>query len=399
MDQWEVKVMPRHGKIETLANAATILLALLVSAVLVKAFLLPASRGFNHFAICSIGKGMSLKDELPRVDWGGNGRTLILAVDPDCRYSHSSVPFYQRLSEARGKRVKLLALVPGTPSSARRYIEEEGIPADTVMPVRLRSIGVVRTPTLILVDGAGTVREVWEGALPSNEEQEVIADLQDDAPLWSPQRLAPTGEGAGSIMVDIYPQDRIDAVRIVQIMDGDKEVMPGRYGLPYIPGKRFRVGGNWLGELSFTLKNRTSKTIAFVGISLFFPKDETDFLGDRASWQLDLGQIPKSMFETFNHPGERIPQGTGKPLQFRGGQEMTISLADQVGAIRARIEEKMSFGSVTKCVFGPEVAYFDEGIRWGNLGNGYDVLSAQHPVIWLAMPDFPGELNPVSHVN
>jgi hypothetical protein len=38
-------------------------------------------------------------------------------------------------------------------------------------------LGVRGTPTLILVDGSGTVADVWVGALPSNQENEVISRL------------------------------------------------------------------------------------------------------------------------------------------------------------------------------------------------------------------------------
>jgi hypothetical protein len=47
----------------------------------------------------------------------------------------------------------------------------------------LNAIGVMGTPTLLLVDAEGTVAQVWEGKLQPDQEGGVLAVLKEGASL------------------------------------------------------------------------------------------------------------------------------------------------------------------------------------------------------------------------
>lgn len=171
----------RPSRLENLASLATILVSLLLSAVLVKVFLLPQPGPAPNPA--QPHPGMSLKQSLPGVDWAKNKRTLILAISTQCHFCTESAPFFQRIQKERAKDVKMVAVLPQAVEESRKYLEGEGVQVDDVKQATLNAIGVIGTPTLLLVDGKGTVAQVWEGKLQPDQEGGVLAVLNKNASL------------------------------------------------------------------------------------------------------------------------------------------------------------------------------------------------------------------------
>jgi len=170
----------RSTKLETVANITTILVSLLLSAVLVKVFLLPEGRPAASAARPQVAKGTSLKGSLPGVDWSRNGRTLVLAISTRCHFCTDSAPFFQRISKERSASTRLLAVLPQAVDESRKYLDQEGVRVDEVKQASLDSIEVTGTPTLLLVDKAGTVAGVWVGKLEPSQEEELLTVLKKD---------------------------------------------------------------------------------------------------------------------------------------------------------------------------------------------------------------------------
>lgn len=166
----------RPTKTETLANIMTVVVSLLLSVVLVKQFLLPARA--HRAAGPQTAVGTNLKGSLPGVDWGKNGRTLILAISTGCHFCTDSAPFFKRIEKERPRDVKLVAVLPQAVEEARKYLDGEGVHVDDVRQASPQSIGVAGTPTLLLVDARGRVSDVWRGKLQPNDEEKVIATLR-----------------------------------------------------------------------------------------------------------------------------------------------------------------------------------------------------------------------------
>ena len=180
-------VPSRQGRlsriVQVAANFATIAVSILLSIVLVRVFLLPpppssAVRPDFH----PTGKGTSLKTALPDIDWAKNHRTLIFALSTQCHFCTDSLPFFQRITKASGCHVKTVALVPQDKVDGKEYLNKGGVQVDEVRQVKLDSIGINGTPTLLLVDETGKVAEVWQGKLPPEQEAEVLAVLKMGAP-------------------------------------------------------------------------------------------------------------------------------------------------------------------------------------------------------------------------
>jgi thiol-disulfide isomerase/thioredoxin len=162
-------------KIEILANIAILVVAVLLGVVLVKKYLLTGDRPETAPKIVA-----GTKMTLPGVDWSKNGQTLMVVLQKGCHFCTESAPFYQRLVKETAERggVHLVAVLPQEVPEAKKYLEEIKVPIDEVRQASPTALGVAGTPTLILVNEAGVVVDVWEGRLPASEESKVLNRLQ-----------------------------------------------------------------------------------------------------------------------------------------------------------------------------------------------------------------------------
>jgi hypothetical protein len=60
---------------------------------------------------------------------------------------------------------------------ATQYLSEIDVAVDDILNLSLADIKVTATPTLLLVDSSGKVKEVWVGKLNPAREKEVIDRL------------------------------------------------------------------------------------------------------------------------------------------------------------------------------------------------------------------------------
>lgn len=165
-------------KIELLANVAIIAVAILLGVLLVRNYLLPRSPGQQAAAPSKIKPGTRLS--LPGVDWKANGKTLVLALSTGCHFCTESGPFYQRLAQEKSKAstARIVAVFPQSVAEGQKYLANLSVPVDAVTQTALDSVGVMGTPTIILADDNGAVIESWQGKLPGEKENEVLARLK-----------------------------------------------------------------------------------------------------------------------------------------------------------------------------------------------------------------------------
>lgn len=166
--------------------------------------------------------------------------------------------------------------------------------------------------------------------------------------------------------LQVYPSHPGDPVKLVRIMKGGNEIVPGSYKMPEIAGDVFQNADavkDWLKDASFTLSSQASKNIVSVGIGVVFLVRNTDFdcvsdpglgPGTHEPWcnlhphwcdggcpelkstTLHWGLIPavtasgletRYRAEATGHYGDRAPlQGTDR-LQLQPFQKITLSPA------------------------------------------------------------------------
>jgi hypothetical protein len=172
--------MSLAGKIETTANAATIVVAVLISVVVFKTYVFAKPNLPKAVSAPEIVQGKKVDGRLVGVDWAKNHRTLVMALSTTCHYCKDSVPFYHTLTTA-GADVKIVAVLPQSVTEGQQYLSNGGVHVDDVKQIPLNSLGVTGTPTLLIVNDAGVVTDIWVGKLPADQETKVLAAVEKKA--------------------------------------------------------------------------------------------------------------------------------------------------------------------------------------------------------------------------
>lgn len=192
-------------------------------------------------------------------------------------------------------------------------------------------------------------------------------------------------------MVMISPVHR-EPVKVINITENGKYIVPGRDRKPEVPGQAFHAGEDWISNLSFVLKNVTPLNIEMVRISIVFREDQ------QYDWLLDLGQLPALAAATYtNRPRVHPPIGTGRPLNLGPGQEMVIPLSGIADKIKAAKYATKPFSDLTRCAIVVDAVFFEkEGMLWTNGGYGYALPDPDGPYGYrrLAPAYFPGDPSP-----
>lgn len=175
-------LMSVSRKIELIANVAIIAVACLLAIVLVKNYLFtggrvnePANTGQSENQPVrsenQIGKGTHLSSL--DIDWKQSEQTLVLVISISCHFCTDSAPFYQALVKSK-KNARVVAVLPQPVEEGRSYLEKLGASVDEIRQLPLDKIGVRGTPTLMLVDTSGAVKDLWVGRLPPEKETDVL---------------------------------------------------------------------------------------------------------------------------------------------------------------------------------------------------------------------------------
>jgi hypothetical protein len=70
--------------------------------------------------------------------------------------------------------------VPQSAEEGRQYLKKLGVEVGEVRQVSMGALGLSGTPTLILVDGNGTVSNFWVGKLSQDGESDVLSYLRSE---------------------------------------------------------------------------------------------------------------------------------------------------------------------------------------------------------------------------
>lgn len=174
--------MPRNvrANIELGLNVAIAIAVVVIAGVVVKRYLFTEQtnpRSMQEYKQAL----MNSRIDVPNVNRNQNGSSLVFFLDKDCAYCTSSAPFYRQLLEEVAKRnVNSLAILPNSIDEARNYLQSLKLPIENVRSASLASYNIPGTPTVLLLDHEGIVKNVWLGAMRGREKQmqdELMASL------------------------------------------------------------------------------------------------------------------------------------------------------------------------------------------------------------------------------
>lgn len=126
-----------------------------------------ATRSLNTLKVGSV-------IETAQGNWDKNKKKVLLAISPTCGFCRSSSTFYRTLIQnSPTDQVQTIALIPSDVKDSLKPAEL-GIEQINLIDSRdLATIGVMATPTVIVLDGPGKVLASWTGKLSPEQEKEV----------------------------------------------------------------------------------------------------------------------------------------------------------------------------------------------------------------------------------
>jgi peroxiredoxin len=158
-------------KLELAANIGIVITAVLVAILFIRNYTQKRSDPQHVIAL-------NTKFALKNVDWQANDKNLVFAVSTTCHFCTESAGFYKKLVEqCKQQHVRTIAVLPQSPAEAQAYLNGEGVAVDEIRQSDLPTLEVNGTPTLLLIDRAGLVKQVWTGKLPSTKETDVETAL------------------------------------------------------------------------------------------------------------------------------------------------------------------------------------------------------------------------------
>lgn len=164
------------GHVETATNIAVIAAVILIATVLLTGYLMPKAK---VRPLAGLQRGKTISQFKTAGQQGASYRRLVIALDTKCGYCVDSIPFYHRLADLQrnsGGQLHVLALFHEGESPGQ-YLQSNQLGVEAVDGVDFEALGVGTTPTMILVDGAGTVKDFWVGKLSEEGQEQVMKTL------------------------------------------------------------------------------------------------------------------------------------------------------------------------------------------------------------------------------
>lgn len=111
------------------------------------------------------------------INWSSHDQTILLVLRDGCPFCEYNMAFYRTLSylSSRGEvNISLIAVFPDDQAVVHKLLAKEHLTITAIPAVRLQSLRVTATPTILLVNHIGRVTKAWQGALSKTGESEVL---------------------------------------------------------------------------------------------------------------------------------------------------------------------------------------------------------------------------------
>lgn len=120
----------------------------------------------------------------------GRDHKLLFIVSPTCIYCGRSLPFYSELSKQKKNGAFEASLVIAVDSSLtepllleqRRMLTENNVSHDRLIRMGLGRLGILSTPTVLLVGGDNTVEEAWIGLMDDKMMNDIVHRVSNPNP-------------------------------------------------------------------------------------------------------------------------------------------------------------------------------------------------------------------------
>jgi thioredoxin-related protein len=114
---------------------------------------------------------------LPGFSFANGHDSLLLVVSTTCHFCQESLPFYKQLSEKVHGKIDIIAVLPEPENEAKKFLTDAGVQTDHIVKAVPNSIGISGTPTVLLVDSKGKVKNVWLGRLDEDGQKKLLSTV------------------------------------------------------------------------------------------------------------------------------------------------------------------------------------------------------------------------------
>lgn len=181
--------------------------------------------------------------------------------------------------------------------------------------------------------------------------------------IWSHVALVSTVQAQGSVKtVILNPSHSNDPIEVIKVAIGGKAAVRDTTSpddLKFWPSNFMRLAyrlpsdENWLGSLSFVLKNRTQEKIVSLDVVIVSPSHHMKTLSE-----FSFGQLPAA--RAYTADGNPITP-TREPIIFKPGEEMTFPMADDQRGLSRLTGDPLSSTSQVFVLF---IVYLEDGLGW-----------------------------------
>ena len=164
-------------RLEVATNIAVLLVAVALLAALATTWLKPSPAPVYE---TGLRQGATVQP-IPSIQFSAATRTLLLVLSTKCGYCEQSLPFYKRLiqeNSTAANQVRIVGLFSNSEAEVDEYKKRNSLALTTVANVDPGTFQVTGTPTLILVDAQGKVKDLWIGKLSTSDEQQVLGTIK-----------------------------------------------------------------------------------------------------------------------------------------------------------------------------------------------------------------------------
>lgn len=115
---------------------------------------------------------------LPGVRLSQQRQSIVIALSTQCHFCQESLPFYKHLAQTAEGKLDVIAVLPQPLPAAESFVEQASIRTTHVLSANLGSLGIFATPTVLIVNGKGEIKNAWVGLLDDKSQQQVLSHIQ-----------------------------------------------------------------------------------------------------------------------------------------------------------------------------------------------------------------------------
>jgi thiol-disulfide isomerase/thioredoxin len=169
-----VSVQKLKQALEIASNVTVIIAA----GALVIALVIARHRAQETSEVTQAKEIAQLRLSLPSLEQpDGKHKVLLIAMSTTCSFCKASIPFYKRLESRVSSAAKVVAVFPQSDAEVQQYEKQEGLSLPFKSNIQFDRMGVVGTPTVILVDQWGHPQRTWMGLLKQGDEAEIEKNI------------------------------------------------------------------------------------------------------------------------------------------------------------------------------------------------------------------------------